>query len=194
MVEPPRVAVPDVDARATTGVTTSTPDAAPVVRSGVDVVSIDRVRALLDEFGDSVRERVFTPAERAYCEHRGTPAESYAARWAAKEAFAKCLDDDVAVPPFAAVAVARSRESPTPELDLAPRAAAALECTLRAAGVDPEQAATTVSLSHDRDADSAVAQVVVVGLPAPDEAVDQTATADRAERGQAGARPPRRGP
>src|SRR2546421_8813088 len=37
------------------------------------------------------RERVFTPEEIAYCERQASPAESYAARWAAREACRKAL-------------------------------------------------------------------------------------------------------
>ena len=35
--------------------------------------------------------RVFTPAEIAYCERQANPAETYAARWAAREACRKSL-------------------------------------------------------------------------------------------------------
>jgi holo-[acyl-carrier protein] synthase len=36
-------------------------------------------------------ERVFTPEEIAYCGRQASPAESYAARWAAREACRKSL-------------------------------------------------------------------------------------------------------
>jgi holo-[acyl-carrier protein] synthase len=36
-------------------------------------------------------ERVFTPEERAYCEAKARPAESYAGRFAAREATIKAL-------------------------------------------------------------------------------------------------------
>jgi holo-[acyl-carrier protein] synthase len=38
-----------------------------------------------------MRERVFTPEERAYCDGKARPAESYAARFAAREAVIKAL-------------------------------------------------------------------------------------------------------
>ena len=37
------------------------------------------------------RERCFTEAERAYCDSRGNPAQSYAGRFAGKEAVGKAL-------------------------------------------------------------------------------------------------------
>jgi len=61
-----------------------------IVGIGVDVVEVDRVRKLLGRRG-SFRHRVFTPAEIAYCDSRATPAECYAARWAAREACIKAL-------------------------------------------------------------------------------------------------------
>jgi holo-[acyl-carrier protein] synthase len=61
-----------------------------IVGIGVDVVEVDRVRTLLGRRG-SFRDRVFTPAEIAYCDSRATPAECYAARWAAREACIKAL-------------------------------------------------------------------------------------------------------
>jgi holo-[acyl-carrier protein] synthase len=61
-----------------------------IVGIGVDVVEVDRVRRLLQR-RPRFRERVFTPAEVAYCESKAVPAERYAARWAAREATIKAL-------------------------------------------------------------------------------------------------------
>jgi holo-[acyl-carrier protein] synthase len=61
-----------------------------IVGIGVDVVDVDRVRRLLER-RPRFRERVFTPAEVAYCEGKANPAERYAARWAAREACIKAL-------------------------------------------------------------------------------------------------------
>lgn len=62
-----------------------------IVSIGTDLVAIARIEGLLARRGEAFVERVFTPAERAYCESRARPGESFAARFAAKEAVMKCL-------------------------------------------------------------------------------------------------------
>jgi holo-[acyl-carrier protein] synthase len=59
------------------------------VRIGVDLIEIARVSRALERGG--FRERVFTEAERAYCDSRPNPAQHYAARFAGKEAVGKAL-------------------------------------------------------------------------------------------------------
>ncbi|MGH2674559.1 MAG: holo-ACP synthase [Actinomycetota bacterium] len=61
-----------------------------IVGVGVDVVEIERVERLL-RIRRSFRERVFTPAESSYCDGKASPAQCYAARWAAREAGRKAL-------------------------------------------------------------------------------------------------------
>ena len=62
-----------------------------IVSIGIDIVEVYRIRATLERtprFG----ERVFTKNERDYCNAKGVAAaQSYAARFAAKEAFLKAL-------------------------------------------------------------------------------------------------------
>ncbi len=139
---------------------TSDAGGAPLVHTGVDVVSVDRIESLVTEFGDSFLERVYTDAEQRYCRRQGTPAEHYAARWAAKEAFLKLLGDRARTVPVGAVGVRTSGERPHLELDRAARAA--LAATLADAGADVETADRSVSLSHDRESGVAMASVVVV--------------------------------
>jgi holo-[acyl-carrier protein] synthase len=64
-----------------------------IVGIGIDVCDVARLRrALTGRTGERFRERVFTAGEVAYCEGRGRGrVESYAARFAAKEAVAKAL-------------------------------------------------------------------------------------------------------
>ncbi len=61
-----------------------------IVGIGVDLVDVERVKHLADRH-DTFIPRVFTPAEIAYCERQASPAECYAARWAAREACRKAL-------------------------------------------------------------------------------------------------------
>lgn len=60
------------------------------MRIGVDLIEIARVASALGRY-PGFRERVFTRAEREYCESRPNPAQHYAARFAAKEAVGKAL-------------------------------------------------------------------------------------------------------
>ena len=57
---------------------------------GLDLIEIARVRRALERY-PRFRDRCFTDAERAYCDARPNPAESYAGRFAAKEAVGKAL-------------------------------------------------------------------------------------------------------
>ena len=59
------------------------------MRLGVDLIEIARIERALRRPG--FRERVFTEAERAYCESRRNPAQHFAGRFAAKEAIGKAL-------------------------------------------------------------------------------------------------------
>jgi holo-[acyl-carrier protein] synthase len=62
-----------------------------IVGSGIDLVEIDRIQQSMDRFGQRFLNRVFTEAEQAYCLRKRKSAESFAARFAAKEAGAKAL-------------------------------------------------------------------------------------------------------
>lgn len=60
------------------------------MRIGIDLIEIARIRRSLERY-PGFRERCFTEAERAYCDARANPAESYAGRFAGKEAVGKAL-------------------------------------------------------------------------------------------------------
>jgi holo-[acyl-carrier protein] synthase len=61
-----------------------------IVGIGVDLVDVDRVKSILGR-RSTFTDRVFTPDEIAYCDRQASPAECYAARWAAREACRKAL-------------------------------------------------------------------------------------------------------
>ncbi len=61
-----------------------------IIGLGTDIIEIERVKKSLGR--KNFRDNVFTEIEQAYCESRGkNSAASYAARFAAKEAFFKAL-------------------------------------------------------------------------------------------------------
>ncbi len=62
-----------------------------IISIGVDIIEVRRVHETIERT-PRFAERVFTQAERAYCESRGAvAAQHYAARFAAKEAALKAL-------------------------------------------------------------------------------------------------------
>jgi holo-[acyl-carrier protein] synthase len=62
-----------------------------IIGLGSDIVDVRRIARVLDRHGERFVGRIFTPAERAKAEGRAKPAETYAKRFAAKEACAKAL-------------------------------------------------------------------------------------------------------
>jgi len=63
----------------------------PIVGTGIDICEVARVRQAIERFGERFLKRVFTEAERAYCESKRNRIERYAARFAAKEAAMKAI-------------------------------------------------------------------------------------------------------
>jgi holo-[acyl-carrier protein] synthase len=120
-----------------------------LLRTGIDLVEIDRMRLVLARHGERFTRRVFTPQELVEV---GDKPASLAARFAAKEAVSKALGTGIGPVSWQDIEVLRGPSS-EPQLTLHGAA-------LRLA---QEQGLTTwaISLSHtDR---YAVAQVVALG-------------------------------
>jgi holo-[acyl-carrier protein] synthase len=62
-----------------------------LVGTGIDIVEIDRIAQSIARYGTRFLTRVFTTEEITYCQRKKNSAESFAARFAAKEAGAKAL-------------------------------------------------------------------------------------------------------
>ena len=117
------------------------------MKVGLDIIEIDRVRRALERSG--FRNRCFTAAEQEYCESRPHPAQSYAARFAGKEAVGKALGCGVRFTWTEVEIVGR----PKPGVKLSGRTAAFAE-RVAAGAID-------LSLTHSRE----VAAAVCVVLP-----------------------------
>ena len=58
---------------------------------GSDITDVRRIAKVIERHGERFLDRVFTPAERAKADGRRNRMETYAKRFAAKEACAKAL-------------------------------------------------------------------------------------------------------
>jgi holo-[acyl-carrier protein] synthase len=94
-----------------------------IVAVGVDVAEVERIGRAVDHprWGERFRRRVFTAGEIEYCARRKRHAESFAARWAAKEAVMKALGTGFRGVAFAEVEVVRGRGA-APQIHLHGRA------------------------------------------------------------------------
>mgnify|MGYP001766319046 FL=1 len=119
------------------------------LRTGIDLIEIERVERAIQRHGERFLQRVFTPVELAQA---GSSAESLAARFAAKEATAKALGTGIGAVGWLEIEMLRECDQP-PTLRLSGSAAR------RAAELGLTEWA--ISLSHTREL--AIASVVAMG-------------------------------
>lgn len=65
---------------------------------GIDLIKIERMKEVVDKWGEKFLRRVFTETEISYCYEKKDPWLSLAVRFAAKEAVIKAIGAKVAVP------------------------------------------------------------------------------------------------
>lgn len=58
---------------------------------GIDLVEVARIERIIEKWNGRFLKRVFSENEIVYCERKAYPPQHYAARFAAKEAFLKCI-------------------------------------------------------------------------------------------------------
>ena len=122
-----------------------------VICIGTDLIEIARIAQSMGRYGDRFLQRVFTNGEIAYCRRKKNAAESFAARFAAKEAGAKALGTGISQGIGWLELEVRRDPSGKPSLQLAGRAA----------GRARELGVATVSLSLTHTKDVALAVVVM---------------------------------
>lgn len=118
------------------------------MRVGIDLIEIARIRSALERY-PRFRERCFTEAERAYCDSRPNPAESYAGRFAGKEAVGKALG----------IGVARAFAWKDIEIVGRPKPTVRLSGRVREWAEKTNAGAIDLSMSHSRELANAVAVV-----------------------------------
>ena len=118
------------------------------MRVGVDLIEIARIRRALERY-PRFAERCFTEAERAYCDARPNPAESYAGRFAGKEAVGKALG----------IGVARAFAWKDIEIVGRPKPSVRLSGRVREWAEKTKAGPIDLSMSHSRELANAVAVV-----------------------------------
>lgn len=136
---------------------------------GVDIVSIPRMKAVLRR-NKKLKRDLFTEEEIAYCESRAHPEQSYAARFAAREAVLKALGmgfKDLGFHNLKDIAVSLDEKS-RPLASLAGRAKKTAE----------EQGVLEVALSLSHTAEVAVANAVAITMAIKPKVEDERSPAD----------------
>jgi holo-[acyl-carrier protein] synthase len=124
-----------------------------LIGTGVDLIEVERIAHSIERFGERFLRRVYTDHEITYCQGRRASAESFAARFAAKEAGAKALGTGI------------SRGVTWNEFQVArnPGGRPVLELRGRAALLAKELGVRAISLSLTHTGSLAMATVVMEG-------------------------------
>jgi holo-[acyl-carrier protein] synthase len=124
-----------------------------LIGTGVDLIEVERIAHSIERYGERFLRRVYTDHEIAYCSRKRVNAESFAARFAAKEAGAKALGTGI------------SRGVTWNEFQVArnPGGRPVLELRGRAALLATELGVRAISLSLTHTSSLAIATVVMEG-------------------------------
>lgn len=120
------------------------------IKTGVDIVKINRIQSIIEEKTDTFLSRVFSDEEIDYCEKKANRFQHYAARFAAKEAFLKALHTTSPAITYKDITVIKDGDVPKIKI-----------CSAKQAMI--KDAAVSLSISHEKE--YAVA-VVVIDEPA----------------------------
>jgi len=127
---------------------------------GVDLTRIPRLREVVARWNDRFLQRVFTEQELEYCRRRRDPIPHLAARFAAKEATLKALGTGLRMGVSWRELEVRRERGQAPTMVLSGRCRAIAEA----------KGGRRVLLSLTHDGDYAMAQAMLVGDSADDEA------------------------
>ncbi len=127
---------------------------------GVDLTRIPRLREVVARWNDRFLQRVFTEQELEYCRRRRDPIPHLAARFAAKEATLKALGTGLRMGVKWRELEVRRERGQAPTMVLSGRCRAIAEA----------KGGRRVLLSLTHDGDYAMAQAMLIGDPADDEA------------------------
>lgn len=130
-----------------------------IIGLGSDLCDVRRIEKVLEKHGERFINRIFTPLERAKAEKRARKAETYAKRFAAKEACAKALGTGFRAGVFWRDMGVINLPSGRPTMKLTGGALARLKA------ITPEGCEATIDLSLTDEGPTAQAIVVISATP-----------------------------
>ena len=130
-----------------------------IIGIGSDIIDARRIAKTIERHGERFLARIYTPAERAKAESRAKVAETYAKRFAAKEACSKALGTGFRAGVFWRDLGVVNLPSGKPTLVLTGNAAA------RLAAITPPGMRAQIDLSLTDDHPQAQAIVIISAVP-----------------------------
>jgi holo-[acyl-carrier protein] synthase len=131
---------------------------------GSDLIDIRRIEETIARFGARFLDRVFTPIERVKSDNRANRIESYAKRFAAKEACSKALGTGFRKGVFMRDMGVVNKPGGQPTIALSGGAAA------RLAAITPPGMRAEIHVTLTDEPPLAKAVVIIEALPVPDAA------------------------
>ncbi len=140
-----------------------------IIGIGSDLIDIRRIEKTLERFGERFTQRCFTDIERTKADRRLRRADTYAKRYAAKEACAKALGTGLSRGVFWREIGVVNLPSGKPTLQLSGGAAT------RLAAMTPEGMVATLELTLTDEPPLAYAMVIISAAPGEQVALYQQA-------------------
>jgi holo-[acyl-carrier protein] synthase len=128
---------------------------------GSDLVDVRRIESVVSRHGERFLMRIFTDIERATAEQRAKPIETYAKRFAAKEACAKALGTGFRAGVFFRDMGVVNLRSGRPTMELTGGALARLRA------ITPKGYEARIDLTITDEGPMAQAFVIISGEPRP---------------------------
>ena len=130
-----------------------------IIGIGNDLIDISRIKRTLDRFGDRFVKRVYTNVEREKSERRANRVESYAKRFAAKEACSKALGTGIRMGVYWRDMAVTNLKSGKPTISLTGGAAKRLD------EITPKGMTSQIDISMTDEPPLAEAIVIISAIP-----------------------------
>lgn len=123
-----------------------------ILGTGIDIVKNERIKRLIEKYGEKFLNKIFTKAEIEYCSSKNDSVNSFSARYAGKEALLKALGTGMRNNSWQEIEILNNKLG-KPEVELF----AKTEKYAKKIGLN----SIFISISHEKE--YSIAQVIVEG-------------------------------